>query len=241
MSAWAALKCVSPVVEGCSVVGPLLSTVSVVFAVSAVSPVGSVGEFSLVQIDHWLHGCLYFTRLRVTSKYVPMFPASKGSPLETSPCLPEMGSCPWVSLFIVVVVAVVLGFSFSLVLLSPQTAFAAALAIEFIASMVADVRLTRWAGSTSDVTMWSCCGVTFGCCGWGGNGVAPNIKSGAVLVVVVGMCVWYDINWILLDKKLRVGMRKGRVVRASICSSYSVQLRLGRREGGRDVFLQPKP
>lgn len=73
-----------------------------------------------------------------------MLPASKGSPLETSPCLPETGSCAYASLLAVVVVCVAMaGFSFSLVLLlSPQTTLAAALAMLFIASMAIDLRLT---------------------------------------------------------------------------------------------------
>lgn len=71
-----------------------------------------------------------------------MLPASKGSPAEVSPSLPETGSVPFVSLFMVSVP--VLAFSlvvaevvFSpLLLLSPQMALAAVLAIEFIVSIV---------------------------------------------------------------------------------------------------------
>lgn len=71
-----------------------------------------------------------------------MLPASKGSPAEVSPSLPETGSVPFVSLLMVSVP--VLAFSlvvaevvFSpLLLLSPQMALAAVLAIEFIVSIV---------------------------------------------------------------------------------------------------------
>lgn len=70
---------------------------------------------------------------------IPMLPASKGSPAEVSPSLPETGSVPFVSLFMVS--ASVLTFSLLVVvvlllLLSPQMALAAVLAIEFIVSMV---------------------------------------------------------------------------------------------------------
>lgn len=77
-----------------------------------------------------------------------MLPASKGSPAEVSPSLPETGSVPFVSLLMVsvpvlafslVLVAVVL---FSL-LLSPQMALAAVLAIEFIVSIVGQL-MAMW-------------------------------------------------------------------------------------------------
>lgn len=70
-----------------------------------------------------------------------MLPASKGSPAEVFPSLPETGSVPFVSLVIVSVP--VLGFSFSLLLLSPQMALAAVLAIEFIVSIVGQLMGVR--------------------------------------------------------------------------------------------------
>jgi hypothetical protein len=59
-----------------------------------------------------------------------MLPASKGSPAEVFPNLPETGSVPLVSLFMFSVPV------FALSLLSPQMALAAVLAIEFIVSIV---------------------------------------------------------------------------------------------------------
>lgn len=79
-----------------------------------------------------------------------MLPASKGSPAEVSPSLPETGSVPFVSLFMVSVPA--LAFSLVVVevavlslllLLSPQMALAAVLAIEFIVSIVGQL-MAMW-------------------------------------------------------------------------------------------------
>lgn len=69
-----------------------------------------------------------------------MLPASKGSPAEVFPSLPETGSVPLVSLFMFSV-PVFASSLFSLLLLlllllSPQMALAAVLAIEFIVSIV---------------------------------------------------------------------------------------------------------
>ena len=66
-----------------------------------------------------------------------MLPASKGSPAEVFPNLPETGSVPLVSLFMFSVPVFALSlFSLLLLLLSPQMALAAVLAIEFIVSIV---------------------------------------------------------------------------------------------------------
>lgn len=82
---------------------------------------------------------------------IPMLPASKGCPAEVSPSLPETGSVPFVSLFMVsapvLFSLVVLSL---LLLLSPQMALAAVLAIEFIVSIVG--RLMGLLGGQS------CCG-----------------------------------------------------------------------------------
>lgn len=79
-----------------------------------------------------------------------MFPASKGSPAEVSPCLPETGSVPLVSLFMFSVPVFVLSvLSLLLLLLSPQMALAAVLAIEFIVSIVGQL-MGFWVGR-------SCC------------------------------------------------------------------------------------
>lgn len=77
-----------------------------------------------------------------------MLPASKGSPAEVSPSLPETGSVPFVSLFMVsvpvLVFSLVAEVVFSLLLLlSPQMALAAVLAIEFIVSIVGQL-MAMW-------------------------------------------------------------------------------------------------
>lgn len=68
-----------------------------------------------------------------------MLPASKGSPAEVLPSLPETGSAPLVSLFMFSVPVFAVSLFSLLVLLSPQIAFAAVLAIEFIVSIVGQV------------------------------------------------------------------------------------------------------
>lgn len=82
-----------------------------------------------------------------------MLPASKGSPAEVFPSLPETGSVPFVSLLMVsvpgltfslaVVLVVVVVVLLSLLLLSPQMALAAVLAIEFIVSIVGQL-MSMW-------------------------------------------------------------------------------------------------
>lgn len=76
-----------------------------------------------------------------------MFPASKGSPAEVSPCLPETGSVPLVSLFMFSVPVFVLSVFSVLLLLSPQMALAAVLAIEFIVSIVGQL-MGFWVGKS---------------------------------------------------------------------------------------------
>lgn len=71
-----------------------------------------------------------------------MLPASKGSPAEVSPSLPETGSVPFVSLLIVSVPGLVFSLLL-LVLFSPQMALAAVLAIEFIVSIVGQL-MAMW-------------------------------------------------------------------------------------------------
>lgn len=78
---------------------------------------------------------------------IPMLPASKGSPAEVSPSLPETGSVPFVSLLMVSVPVLLVSLVFSLVvvlLLSPQMALAAVLAIEFIVSIVGQLWRCGW-------------------------------------------------------------------------------------------------
>lgn len=79
-----------------------------------------------------------------------MLPASKGSPAEVSPSLPETGSVPLVSLLMVSVPVllfslVVAELVLSVLLLSPQMALAAVLAIEFIVSIVGQL-MVMWVG-----------------------------------------------------------------------------------------------
>lgn len=79
-----------------------------------------------------------------------MLPASKGSPAEVSPNLPETGSVPFVSLLMVSVPVllfslVVAELVLSVLLLSPQMALAAVLAIEFIVSIVGRL-MAMWVG-----------------------------------------------------------------------------------------------
>lgn len=79
-----------------------------------------------------------------------MLPASKGSPAEVSPSLPETGSVPLVSLLMVSVPVllfslVVAELVLSVLLLSPQMALAAVLAIEFIVSIVGQL-MAMWVG-----------------------------------------------------------------------------------------------